>query len=39
MAVVRELKAALASWVNGSSSRELRVQLLRLLTMLETLDS
>ena len=39
IAVTRELKAALADWVNGSSGHDLRLQLLRLLTILETLDS
>jgi hypothetical protein len=39
MEIGRRLRAALAGWLSGdSSARELRMQLLRLLAMLETIE-
>jgi hypothetical protein len=38
MTIGRELSVALARWMGACSARELRVQLLRLLAMLETIE-
>jgi hypothetical protein len=38
MAISRDLRDAVTSWATGGSVRELRVQLLRLLAMLEAID-
>jgi hypothetical protein len=38
MEIVREFSAVLGRWSTGSSARELRAQLLRLLAMLETIE-